>query len=68
MTSSDLFRYSPGAVTADPDDSDLSNEDTDEASGEDDSPNHRRIANSGIVKRPYTEIKEQMYQVSICRA
>ncbi len=63
MTSNDLFRYSPGAVTADPDDSDLSNEDTDEASDEDDSPNHRRIANSGIVKRPYTEIKEQMYQV-----
>ena len=42
------------------DDSDVTNEDTDEAS-EEDSPNRPRE----LGKRPYTEIKEQMYQVMV---
>jgi hypothetical protein len=65
MTSTDLFRYSPGGTGGQEDESDWSNEDTDEASEDyDDSP--KRIGNSTAVKRPYTEIKEQMYQVFSC--
>ena len=64
-TTTDLFRYSPGAGGGGHDDeSDWSNDDTDDASDdlEDDSP--KRIGTSAAApKRPYTEIKEQMYQV-----
>ena len=65
MTSTtDLFRYSPGAAGAGHDDeSDWSNDDTDDASEDLDDESPKRIGNSAAAKRPYTEIKEQMYQV-----
>ena len=59
---SDLFRYSPG-IAGDHEDefegSEASNEETDVASEEDQS------SKFDSSQRAYTEIKEQMYQVSL---